>query len=442
LVDQLGWLISPGTLAPTVPAFAMDTVTFQVFVPAEVPHLQTNTFSANALSDNGAGDTTIFQITINNPYLPPQLVLPNDPYYSQDRYHTFSWSASADSFKLVIASDTSLDFPLRTYHGLTNQSHTMPTADSLNDGYYYWGVRLYVGPDSSSFQANTRLLVIDNDIPLALAPQTPANSQYIGQKSFTFIFGTAKTGGREALDGLSPEFARIEIAKDAAFTNSLIQYAPVYGSSYSIPDSIDEGRWYWRIEKVDLAGNTSGFSSAATFILDSETPAIPTQVNPTNGEMVDEDTIAFRWSLPASPPYERSPDYFRIQLSTSSQFFSVILNQLIYNDSLKLPSSMFTPNVPTYWRVRALDSAGHTSSYQSAPFSFTPATFLCGDINSDGTAGNILDLTFIVDRLFRGGPPPVPFIAGSVNCDPDVNILDLSYMVDRIFRGGPPPCCL
>ncbi|MCH7690716.1 MAG: hypothetical protein IIA17_06700 [candidate division Zixibacteria bacterium] len=67
-----------------------------------------------------------------------------------------------------------------------------------------------------------------------------------------------------------------------------------------------------------------------------------------------------------------------------------------------------------------------------------------GDINNDGVDANILDLTYLIDRIFRGGP--------LLNCDEEgnldqdveanVNILDLTYLVDFIFRGGPaPPDC-
>jgi hypothetical protein len=63
-----------------------------------------------------------------------------------------------------------------------------------------------------------------------------------------------------------------------------------------------------------------------------------------------------------------------------------------------------------------------------------------GDCNYDGTDANILDLTFLVDRIFRGGPPaPCPEEA-DINSDGTTsNILDLTYLVDRIFRGGPAP---
>ncbi len=62
-----------------------------------------------------------------------------------------------------------------------------------------------------------------------------------------------------------------------------------------------------------------------------------------------------------------------------------------------------------------------------------------GDANGDGTDANILDLTFMVDRIFRSGPPADCPEESNVNSDQGLfNILDLTYLMDRIFRGGPP----
>ncbi len=66
-----------------------------------------------------------------------------------------------------------------------------------------------------------------------------------------------------------------------------------------------------------------------------------------------------------------------------------------------------------------------------------------GDINNDGTNSNVLDLTYLVNRIFRGGPPAACPTEADVNSDGTTsNVLDLTFLVNRIFRGGPPtgPC--
>jgi subtilisin family serine protease len=68
--------------------------------------------------------------------------------------------------------------------------------------------------------------------------------------------------------------------------------------------------------------------------------------------------------------------------------------------------------------------------------------YVCGDFNHDGSLPSILDLTYIVDYVFRGGPIPANLLAA--NCDGIAgtpNILDLTCMVDFIFRSGHEPVC-
>ncbi|MEZ5357932.1 MAG: dockerin type I repeat-containing protein [Candidatus Zixiibacteriota bacterium] len=62
-----------------------------------------------------------------------------------------------------------------------------------------------------------------------------------------------------------------------------------------------------------------------------------------------------------------------------------------------------------------------------------------GDVNGDCRV-NIGDAVYLIEYIFRGGPPPKPLEIGDVNCDGSVNIGDAVYLVNYIFRSGPEPC--
>ncbi|MEW5922426.1 MAG: thrombospondin type 3 repeat-containing protein [Candidatus Zixiibacteriota bacterium] len=66
--------------------------------------------------------------------------------------------------------------------------------------------------------------------------------------------------------------------------------------------------------------------------------------------------------------------------------------------------------------------------------------FICGDINGDSNI-NILDVTFLITYLYKGGAAPVPPEAGDINGDENTNILDVTYLISYLYKGGPAPTC-
>ncbi len=63
-----------------------------------------------------------------------------------------------------------------------------------------------------------------------------------------------------------------------------------------------------------------------------------------------------------------------------------------------------------------------------------------GDANSD-TSVNISDVTFLIARIFAGGPAPNCNDQADSNGDGSVNIADVTYLIARIFAGGEAPVC-
>ncbi|MGH8015582.1 MAG: hypothetical protein ACREBV_05280, partial [Candidatus Zixiibacteriota bacterium] len=64
-----------------------------------------------------------------------------------------------------------------------------------------------------------------------------------------------------------------------------------------------------------------------------------------------------------------------------------------------------------------------------------------GNVNYDlNDACNILDMTYMVDWIWRGGsPPPCPEEADLNGDGTSANVLDATFLIDLFFRSGPLP---
>ena len=64
--------------------------------------------------------------------------------------------------------------------------------------------------------------------------------------------------------------------------------------------------------------------------------------------------------------------------------------------------------------------------------------FFRGDANTDDRV-NVGDAVFLINYIFKYGPPPQPFEAGDANCDGRVNVGDAVYLINFVFKSGPVP---
>jgi hypothetical protein len=61
-----------------------------------------------------------------------------------------------------------------------------------------------------------------------------------------------------------------------------------------------------------------------------------------------------------------------------------------------------------------------------------------GDVNIDGNV-DVVDVTCLINYLFKGGEAPSCVNAADVNCDQEITIADAVYLINYIFRSGPAP---
>ena len=64
----------------------------------------------------------------------------------------------------------------------------------------------------------------------------------------------------------------------------------------------------------------------------------------------------------------------------------------------------------------------------------------CGDIDGSKKV-NALDVTRLINYLYKGGVAPVSMWSANVNGDGAVNALDVTYLINYLYKGGTSLKC-
>jgi len=92
----------------------------------------------------------------------------------------------------------------------------------------------------------------------------------------------------------------------------------------------------------------------------------------------------------------------------------------------------------TYYYVTTVsDFSGNESSPSNEA---TGIRYMTGDVNEDGVI-DFGDMVYLINYLFKGGPPPISLLSGDANCDGNVNGGDVVYLINYVIKSGPPPTC-
>ncbi|MCP4703312.1 MAG: VCBS repeat-containing protein [candidate division Zixibacteria bacterium] len=157
---------------------------------------------------------------------------------------------------------------------------------------------------------------------------------------------------------------------------------------------------------------------------------------PANGSSVDIDKPLFDWSgLVDHVPEVTS---YQFEIDSYFDFRAPLVLESNLDSPKYTPTVSLTENNVYYWRFKTFDGA-EWSEY-SRTMAVNIVDHICG--NADGIAGvDILDIVFIIDFKYKGGPAPEPFEYGDVDGVPGINIMDIVYLINSIYKGGPAPIC-
>lgn len=230
---------------------------------------------------------------------------------------------------------------------------------------------------------------------------------------------------------------RVEVSSDITFPDTLqLQDSLTVDTNFATITVAGDGTFFWRVKAFNLiTGDSSEYSTVGNFIVDNIAPTVAILLAP-------EDQVTFNNAQPSfdwTDAFDVNFVTYELDLSQDSLFPSpgsdTFTGLTLSNFTLPQPLSV---EGKYFWRVRSLDAA--TNSSTSETFSFRYFDFICGDADSSGTV-NIADITFLITRIFAGGPAPVPENAGDANGSGSINVADITYLISRIFAGGPAPVC-
>ncbi|MBK7141502.1 MAG: S8 family serine peptidase [bacterium] len=428
------WLVAPSYTATTIGPRDSTTLLFTLHIPEEVLHESDHIISLRVVGPGGTEDTSEVTFHTLNPVFPPALISPDTVLYTQDRRPLLQWDGAADSYTLLLGNDTNLSVVSRTFAGLTTTSFAWSPSDSLPDGEYFWAVKKYVSGDSSSIQRYPRRLVIDNIVPEAVELYSPVSGSATASPHPGFAFSEPAGSG----PGTAPENTQLELATDTGFTQDLIVYQPIIGTSFVVPDSLSDNRWYFRFRRLDLAGNISTPGVAPNLTVDTRVPDLPAELVPNNGQTVATSPVLLRWTTTPLPSWTTSREYYYLHVSTLPNFGDYTVTGYQYADSFSFGSAV--AGTTYYWRVKSLDSAGHATAF-SVGRSFTYQPYTCGDVTGNGGSPDLTDLSYLIAYLVASGnPPPVP-AASSFDCNTTIDLTDLSILISFLTGGSTPLCC-
>ncbi len=230
----------------------------------------------------------------------------------------------------------------------------------------------------------------------------------------------------------------IEIATDDQFDN-IIYFETVTETENALSSPLDDGTYYWRVQASTISTReTTEYSDTHTFTVDTYLPPVPALISPADETVSKNDYPEFEWDLGETPS---SDVYYDLLISADETFTDETIMRRydgLTATNFTTPDILYTDTV-YYWTVSAENWAEQTKGFADA-FSYELVYYTCADV--DGEPGiNILDIVFLLNYKYKGGPAPDPLIAGEIDGIPPINILDIVYLINYKYKSGAEPVC-
>jgi photosystem II stability/assembly factor-like uncharacterized protein len=304
----------------------------------------------NAAGASAYSATRTFTTAID--LAPPSLTSPAQNAQNVDPFGSLTWNTlngavtyhvqlSTNNFTAIVFEDSTLT--AGTY------THTLSGTTT-----YQWRVRAKnpAGPSSWSTTRTFTTAAVPTQPPAAPALSTPASFTTVTSLTPTLVWRKAATArGYRVQVSATTDFSTV------LFTDSIPD------TSRAVPTNTltSGGTYYWRVNASNNVG-TGAWSETFAFFTPAVAPAAPTLTSPAQFADSVSTTPTLTWTA------STGATAYRVQVSTSQNFTSTVVNDSITATSLAV---QLNPVTQYFWRVYARNSVG--ASAWSTTFRFTTA---------------------------------------------------------------------
>ncbi len=168
---------------------------------------------------------------------------------------TFTWSAATGALTYQIAVATTPSFGATTIYNfvITGTTHTLPAANALTYGTYYWRVNLDLGSGSAA-PSTSRQFTVTPPAPPAPTLLTPANNSSTNDTTPTLTWNSPLY----TYSALSYE---VQISRNTTFTNLVTTASVGAGTTNYTPAPLLPGIYYWRVRAINNQGLAGAFAA-------------------------------------------------------------------------------------------------------------------------------------------------------------------------------------
>jgi photosystem II stability/assembly factor-like uncharacterized protein len=321
-------------------------------LPNTLHYWRARTTSAAGTSDWSTART----FTTGNPPGTPGVISPPSNGITYDYTPLLDWTdsplpvgASLDHYQFQLNTSTNFSAPL--YDQATSGSDFTVPVDFPPNTKYYWRVRAFDSLGQYSSWGGPW------SVRAAMLPPTP-----VGPADGALLLGLRPTS--DWTDVLGASSYLIQLSPQSDFS-TVLRSSTVTGSSYRPTSDLPaDTTLYWRVQAQGSNG-PSLWSSTWSFTTGNP-PSIPSLQSPASGALITDYQTTLEWT-DSTLPAGTTLDHYQIRLATDNGFTDLVYNDSTAISQFPLPAPL-APNARYYWQVRALNTAGHFSSWSTTRY--------------------------------------------------------------------------